>query len=273
MKKGDKGKGVADLQIFLNQNGFNLVVDGDFGAKTEEAVKAYQLANNMPVTGEIGAISNNDGRIVKRFLSPSQYCTSQSKKIGVCLHHTAGNGDADNVRKVWENDNRGRVATHFVVGADGLVIQCMPLENWGYHIATSRMGFSTSHAEQTNQKYIGIEICNWGYLTKKGDKFYNYVDGLIPDSEVVDLGEGNEFRTFRYWHKYTDAQVYSVQWLLAYLKKQFGFKYEDLPLDAQWLELSWDALAHRRVLTTHTNFEYGKFDCSPQENFFKMIAK
>ena len=49
---------------------------------------------------------------------------------------------------------------------------------------------------------IGIELCAWGGLTKKGDKFYNYVNGVVPQSEVAELQ--TEFKGYKYYHKYND---------------------------------------------------------------------
>jgi hypothetical protein len=40
-----------------------------------------------------------------------------------------------------------------------------------------------------------------------------------------------------------------------------------------WFELSWDAMAGRRKLTTHTNFEYGKFDTFPQPELLNTIEE
>ena len=39
------GKEVADLQNKLNQLGYGLVVDGDFGPATDAAVKSFQGGN------------------------------------------------------------------------------------------------------------------------------------------------------------------------------------------------------------------------------------
>jgi len=271
LKLGDKGIAVIELQEFLNTQGANLKVDGDFGKLTQTAVINYQIAHKMPVTGRIELTTNSDEkRIVSDFLSPTQYVGSKSAKRGVCLHHTASGGDARAVRRVWDGDNRGRVATHFIVGSDGLILQAIPLDNWAYHIAMGRMGFGASHNNMINGGYIGIEICNWGYLEQKKGKFYNYLDKEVPSNEAVKLDK--PFRHYEYWHKYTDKQVDSVRWLLGYLRDKFGFEYENkLPLNEWWLELSFSAMRGERVLTTHTNFEVGKWDCSPQENFFKMV--
>lgn len=51
----DKGAAVRQLQALLNDHGFNLVADGHFGAKTLEAVRAYQQQQSLVVDGIVGA--------------------------------------------------------------------------------------------------------------------------------------------------------------------------------------------------------------------------
>ena len=60
---GSKGSSVTELQKLLNQNGYNLSVDGDFGTKTQAAVKDYQQKNNLSVDGIVGA--NTWGALTK----------------------------------------------------------------------------------------------------------------------------------------------------------------------------------------------------------------
>ena len=45
---------VKTLQELLNQNGYNLSVDGIFGAKTQQAVKDYQTKKGLAVDGIVG---------------------------------------------------------------------------------------------------------------------------------------------------------------------------------------------------------------------------
>lgn len=54
VKKGSKGEAVKKLQEILNGKGYKLTVDGDFGSKTDAAVRAYQKANHLEVDGEVG---------------------------------------------------------------------------------------------------------------------------------------------------------------------------------------------------------------------------
>lgn len=57
---GDKGEEVKNLQRYLNwyfsddKKYVNLDIDGDFGTKTEEAVKAFQKAQGLDIDGSVG---------------------------------------------------------------------------------------------------------------------------------------------------------------------------------------------------------------------------
>jgi len=55
VKKGSKGADVKALQTALNAIGYNCgAVDGDFGAKTDAAVRAFQRAKGLTVDGIVG---------------------------------------------------------------------------------------------------------------------------------------------------------------------------------------------------------------------------
>lgn len=51
---GSKGSDVTELQKLLNNNGYNLTVDGIYGSNTQAAVKDYQQKNNLAVDGIVG---------------------------------------------------------------------------------------------------------------------------------------------------------------------------------------------------------------------------
>lgn len=54
LKYGSKGHYVVELQERLNESGYNLKVDGQFGPKTLEAVAAYQAEHELVVDGKVG---------------------------------------------------------------------------------------------------------------------------------------------------------------------------------------------------------------------------
>lgn len=51
---GSKGEAVKDLQRFLNSQGENLTIDGDFGQKTEQALQRFQMKYAPPADGIVG---------------------------------------------------------------------------------------------------------------------------------------------------------------------------------------------------------------------------
>ncbi len=90
-KKGDKAPYIASIQRALNEiMKLNLLKDGDFGAKTENALKSWQQAHNFPVTG----IHSGPGAIVldeyiaRRFFTKKDFADAAEKlKVDVaCIY-------------------------------------------------------------------------------------------------------------------------------------------------------------------------------------------
>lgn len=69
IKLGDKSDDVRSIQKFLKVRGYSVLDDGDFGKKTQAAVKIYQKANKLKDDGVIGKITLDkmisDGLIFK----------------------------------------------------------------------------------------------------------------------------------------------------------------------------------------------------------------
>lgn len=54
LRKGDTGEEVKVLQMKLNKIGANLLVDGQFGPRTEQAVRTFQIERNLTPDGVVG---------------------------------------------------------------------------------------------------------------------------------------------------------------------------------------------------------------------------
>jgi hypothetical protein len=59
LKKGAKGSEVLTLQQLLVANGYNIVLDGSFGAKTLNALECYQEDNDLEPDGSCGKATWN----------------------------------------------------------------------------------------------------------------------------------------------------------------------------------------------------------------------
>lgn len=55
LRRGSNGQEVSDLQKLLNNLGWALAIDGDFGSKTENAVKEFQSQKSLMIDGVVGA--------------------------------------------------------------------------------------------------------------------------------------------------------------------------------------------------------------------------
>jgi len=200
-------------------------------------------------------------------LKESQYFAEESAKTQIYLHHTAGNGNAEAVSRYW-NGTSDRVATAFVVGQDGLIVQCFSSKHWAWHLGISKAEFKGQGAKYQNldKASVGIEVCNWGYLKEKDGKFYNYVNTRVPDSMVTTLDE--PFKGFKHWYKYTDAQIESTRQLLVYLCDTYNIPRE---YRAQIFSLDKEAFKGTPGIYTHNSVRKDKSDIYPCPRIIQML--
>jgi N-acetyl-anhydromuramyl-L-alanine amidase AmpD len=200
-------------------------------------------------------------------LKESQYFAEESAKTQIYLHHTAGNGNAEAVSRYW-NGTSDRVATAFVVGQDGLIVQCFSSKHWAWHLGISKAEFKGQGAKYQNldKASVGIEVCNWGYLKEKDGKFYNYVNTRVPDSMVTTLDE--PFKGFKHWYKYTDAQIESTRQLLVYLCNTYNIPRE---YRAQIFSLDKEAFKGTPGIYTHNSVRKDKSDIYPCPRMIQML--
>lgn len=197
----------------------------------------------------------------------TQYFVEKYKKTQIYLHHTAGNKFAKNVIDGWVNTPE-RIATSMVISDTGDVLQSFPSDCWAYHLGIKQEHFKKYNLPfiQLDKYSIGIEICNWGQLTKKENKFYNYLNKEVPSSEVYELK--TPFRGFKYYHNYTDSQLSSVKELLLLWNKLY-----DIPLD--YNDDIWDLTPRAYKCSpgvyTHCSVRPDKNDVYPHHKLIEIL--
>jgi len=291
LRVGSRGSEVKLLQEFLNIGN-----DGIFGRVTEAAVMSWQSDNRLKVDGIVGLITwkvmgldqlvttdNSEKHIslpngleIEQYLLPKgEYLEGPTNKEYLFLHHTAGWNNPYRTIDHWSRDNRGQIATEFVLGGqsirgndntyDGKLLQCIPEGGYGWHLGKNGLQRMHTHS-------VAIEVNNFGWL-RDGK---TYVGTQADESQIVTLDE--PFRGFKQWHRYSDRQIEVLhKWILYIAERdnidvRKGLVEQVKKHGAKGFEFNEDAYYGRvKGMWTHTNTLKGKFDMFPQPELLDML--
>lgn len=122
----------------------------------------------------------------------------------IVVHYTAGGG-ADGSYKALD---KAGISAHVLLERDGNVIQCVDFDRKAYHAGKSLWRGYRS----LNSHSIGIEVCNYGWLQRRGDgKFqrssrFGATPAFEPD-QVILSDHKNGWPRDVGWEIYPDAQL------------------------------------------------------------------
>lgn len=287
LKLGSKGEEVEDLQIYLK-----IKVDGDFGPKTEEAVKKFQRENKLTVDGIVGEktwnamgffstdlsetiIKTPELVIDQKYMDKDEYLKGPTKKEYLFLHHTAGGHDPYGVVRMWNNDTRGRIGTEFVLGGqsvfngnsiyDGTIVQAFPEGGYAWHLGKNGSEYMHSHS-------VGIEVCNFGPI-RDGK---TYTGQKADPKQIVELKKA--FRGHKTWHRYSDKQITVLKDLILFIANRdnidirTGLVSEIRLKGVDAFEFNPNAFNGKiKGMWTHTNTRKDKTDMFPQQELIDML--
>ncbi len=215
--------------------------------------------------------------LIQYSLKPFQFIEEADKKTQIFLHHTAGNSNPFRVVDGW-NSNTERIATPYVIGGkpiagsnyhDGDIIQCFDETKYAFHLGLQTETYANAGIpyKSLDKISIGIEMCNFGWLTKMPDSsFETYVHSKIDPSEVTELAM--PYRGFKFWHKYTDAQIQSLRALILYLCETYN-------ISKIYQKDIWDvcprALRGENGIYTHNSVRKDKTDIYPDPRIIDML--
>ena len=208
-----------------------------------------------------------------------RYFKEEQKKTQVVLHHTVSGPSVDGDINTWLGE-KYRVATALIIDRDGTPYQLFSSKYWAYHLGAG------DHNQ--DRRSIGVEIDNWGGLTigtgnpkifrhdsqrmipwhlKVTDqsKYYTYYGNAV-NVPVQYYPEG--FRGYKYFEKYTDAQIQTVGELLLFWKKMYGIP---LTFHGDMWELNQKAMSGEPGIWTHDSFRQDKSDTHPQPELIEML--
>ena len=183
LKRGSKGDDVVALQHLLNVEGVKVTIDGEFGPKTETAVKVFQMAKDLEADGivgpatwaELGVKSSTTSTSNSKCVDPSviyaplQSCITRTPNRTIkylAIHYTAGAssapGRAKNMKVSWEKTRRA--SADFGVDDRDMVQFNPDLRNYKcWAVGDKKNAYSGGgrlYGIATNANTISIEICS-----------------------------------------------------------------------------------------------------------------
>lgn len=310
LKLGSEGPDVVKLQEILG-----LKTDGYFGIVTHEAVIKFQKMHSLTPDGIVGPMTwaaltlNVDSSVNEEhadfreyMLTPGIFVTNDKgekvwkpnyykgifNKEWLVFHHTAGGPSPYRTVDFWEKDGNA-IGTEFVVGGisphgdetnDGVTLRCLPAGGFAAHLT---IGNTRLHRES-----IGVELCNYGGLTKggyyknkvwvsgKANTYYNAYGGEMPEDCVYDLGWTYRFN--RYFHKYSLKQIEECERIAKYAQSKYNMNLKGGLQDLihkynveKAFEYIPEYMNSNPGIYTHGNVFAGKNDVFPQKEFIDMI--
>ena len=209
-------------------------------------------------------------------LSENQYVREETPKKQIVLHHTAGNASGVGTISMWDTDDRGRIATCITISGpgakgtyDGEICQAFSSKYWAYHLGIKPEVFKAYKVsyQRLDKIAIGIEICNWGPISFRDGKYYNYVNREVPADQVTKLDV--PYKGHLFYHKYSDAQIQAVKDLLVYWKGIYNI---NLTYDYdQMFTVNTKALKGENGLYSHNSYRKDKSDIYPCPRMIEML--
>lgn len=223
-------------------------------------------------------MSLDTSKIIQLPLKEDQYYKEEFQKLQLVIHHTSGGSNPINVVSGW-NANEERVGTAFIIAGkpqassstykDGEIYQTFSSKYWAHSLGIKAKDLPSGSKSNLalNQNSIAIEITSWGGLTKtSAGKFMTYVNTEVPASEVCELA--TPFKGFKYYHKYTPAQLASLKDLLVYLADKFSIPKH---YNADMWDVSKAALKGTPGIYTHVSYRHDKSDAFPQPELIALL--
>jgi N-acetyl-anhydromuramyl-L-alanine amidase AmpD len=198
--------------------------------------------------------------IVQSRLDETQHFAEKQEKKQIVIHHTVSGPKAENVMHDW-NQTKERVGTAFIIDGNGIIHQCFSSAHWAHHLGTH---FPNNTA--LNKHSIAIEICNWGALKEKGNRYYSAFKKEIPAEEVVDYGIA--YRGSRFFQRYKKEQLDSLKLLIDYLCDRYQIPPN---YNSDMWEICPRAIQGEPGIFSHVSYRKDKSDCHPQLELITIL--
>ena len=189
----------------------------------------------------------NDGKLVPWIASPNVSGKFKGGKPRfLIMHYTAGGNDSGAITTL--KNPAKKVSAHFVVGHDGAVTQMVKLDTIAWHAGVSRW----KDVNGVNSAGIGIEITNWGKLSRTASGGWVSYTGASVASDRVILAKHKHFPgAVHGWEAFDEAQLAACADVASAVVSHFGMQ--------PWDMVGHDDIAPRRKVDPGPAFDMDQF--------------
>ena len=154
------------------------------------------------------------------FIKAKHYGKGRKKKCSLLVLHYTAQGLIDNTVEFFKKTNPAKASTHFIISRDigkskrypGGIVQMVKLSDRSWHAGRS----SWKGQRACNHFSVGIEFCNYGFLTKTKSGFKTWNNTPYPDNYLKP-----EFINNQYWEPFTEFQYHAGAWLCMNIMNNF----------------------------------------------------
>ena len=154
------------------------------------------------------------------FIEAKHYSKGRKKPCSIILIHYTAQKSIDETVEFFQNSNPAKASAHFAIERDLYIskrffsgmVQMVGLSDRAHHAGRSEW-LGRKHC---NHFSVGIELCNLGYLKRKGNGFVTWNNKPYPENFPEPV-----FHNGRYWQPYTSFQYYASAWLCSEIMKKF----------------------------------------------------
>ncbi len=209
----------------------------------------------------------------------NQFVNKKTEKKTFVIHYSSGWDNARGMYNGWAKDKLGRVSTAYGIEDKGEIYRGFDAsKNYGFaiyvqspnnHLPNSLKQFKTKkHDKVLNSQAIQVEVCNWGWLREKGNKFYSWTGIEIAGEKTVYYPDG--YRGQHIFERITQDEINALQTLIMYhaIADDLRLKYNP----DMW-DISERAIRGAEGIWSHTSYRTDKFDIHPQAELVSMLMR
>ena len=141
------------------------------------------------------------------------------------VHYTAGGTASGAIQTFKSQSASGRTSAHLVIDHDGKITQMVPFDRVAWHAGASRW---RGH-DGINQHAVGIEVVNWGKLSRTGGGgWVSWTGASVPASRVM-LAPHKHFPGQEHgWEIFDEAQIEALIAACRAIVSAYGIQGWDL---------------------------------------------